>query len=78
MTVNCTLHSPSYLEEIIKRRPLKRTKADNNNDLVIPSIKRTSFGGRTIAYAGPKLWNTLPKELKLCENINNFKIKLKT
>ena len=63
----------TYLEELMKRRPMKRTRADDNNDLVIPTIKHKSFGGRSVGYGGPKLWNTLPKELKTCTNINTFK-----
>ena len=57
---------------------MKRTRADSNNDLVIPVIKHKSFGGRSLGYGGPKLWNTLPKELKTCTNINTFKKLLKT
>ena len=38
--------APTYLEELMKRRPMKRTRAYGNNDLVIPAIKHKSFGGR--------------------------------
>ena len=62
----------------MKRRPMERTRADGNNDLVIPVIKHKSFGGRSLGYGGPKLWNTLPKELKTCRNINTFNKLLKT
>ena len=65
--------APTYLEELMKRKPMKRTRADGNNDLVIPAIEHNSFGGRSVGYGGPKLWNTLPKELKTCTNINTFK-----
>ena len=70
--------APSYLKEIVVKRPMKRTRADGNNDLVIPAVKCKSFGGRSFAYGGPKLWNALPKELKTCTNINTFKKSLKT
>ena len=42
--------APTYLEELMKRRPMKRTRADGNNDLVIPAIKHKSFGGRSVGY----------------------------
>ena len=42
--------APTYLEELMKRRPMKRTRADGNNDLVIPTIKHKSFGGRSVGY----------------------------
>ena len=31
-----------------------------------------------MGYGGPKLWNTLPRELKTCTIINTFKKLLKT
>ena len=69
---------PAYLEELIKRRPMKRTRADSNNDLVIPSSSISPLEEDHWAMGGPKLWNTLPKELKTCTNINTFKKLLKT
>ena len=42
--------APTYLEELMKRRPMKRTRADCNNDLVIPAIKHKSFVGRSVGY----------------------------
>ena len=35
--------APTYLEELMKRRPMKRTRSNGNNDLVIPAIKHKSF-----------------------------------
>ena len=49
--------APTYLEELRKRRPMKRTRADSNIDLLIPAIKHKFFGGRSLGYEGPKLWN---------------------
>ena len=54
------------------------TRADGNNDLSVPRIKKTTFGGRSFAYTGATLWNSLPRELKLCSNLNQFKKHLKT
>ena len=48
--------APTYLEEFMKRRPMKRTTADGNNDLVIPAIKHKSFGERSVGYGGPNQW----------------------
>ena len=69
--------APPYLEELIKKRPMKRTRADKNNDLSVPKFKKT-FGGRSFAYMGATLWNSLPRELKHCTNLNQFKKHLKT
>ena len=39
---------------------------------------KTKYGRRTFEYAGPRLWNALPLEVRLVENIDVFKSKLKT
>ena len=39
---------------------------------------KTKHGRRTFEYAGPRLWNALPLEVRLVENIEVFKSKLKT
>ena len=70
--------APTYLEELMKRKPMKRTRSNGNNDLVIPAIKHKSFWRRSVGYGGPKLWNTSPRELKTCTIINTFKKLLKT
>ena len=43
-------------------------------------VRRTynNFGDRCFAAAGPRLWNTLPLNLKLCDSLGQFKRSLKT
>ena len=36
------------------------------------------FGDRCFAAAGPRLWNTLPLNLRLCDSLGQFKQLLKT
>jgi len=38
----------------------------------------TSNGDRCFASAGPRLWNTLPLNLRLCDSLGQFKRSLKT
>ena len=40
-------------------------------------LKRTLFAQNTFVYLGPKLWNSLPDEIKNSISPNTFKIKLK-
>ena len=49
-----------------------------NRNLLNPPFQRLASAQRSIAFAGPQLWNTLPSELKDIENINCFKKNLKT
>ena len=39
---------------------------------------KTKYGRRTFEYAGPRLWNALPLELRTVESIDIFKKQLKT
>ena len=70
--------SPVYLDDLIQRRPNKGTRADSNGDLVVPGIKRSTFGGRTFGHAGSSLWNSLPRQLKTINDTKCFKKELKT
>ena len=70
--------TPNYFVELMKRTPIKRTTEDGNNDLMIVAIKHKFFVGRSVGYEGSKQWNTLPKGLRICTNINTFKKLLKT
>ena len=39
---------------------------------------KTKYGRRTFEYAGPRLWNALPLELRMMDSIETFKKQLKT
>ena len=47
--------------------------------LEVPTIKsKTTLGDRSFAMAAPKLWNTLPTELRRIQSVATFKCHLKT
>ena len=50
------------------------------NDFLLLETKvvKTRYGRRTFDYAGPRLWNALPLEVRTIESIDTFKKKLKT
>ena len=41
-------------------------------------VVKTKYGKRTFSYAGPRLWNALPLQIRTVENIDVFKRQLKT
>ena len=47
-----------------------------NKDFHIP-FARTSVTQKSVYFAGPKLWNSLPLTLKECHSLNIFKTKYK-
>ena len=51
----------------------------NVNLLDIPKTCNNSYNAKAFVVAGPRLWNnTLNDELRRCQNVEQFKKKLKT
>jgi hypothetical protein len=48
-----------------------------NDVLFVPKIKTTNYGIKSISFLGPKIWNSLPNEIKSSKNANQFKILIK-
>ena len=47
----------------------------NRESLYVPRI-RTNIGARALNVKGPKMWNTLPSDIRSCQTISSFKSKL--
>ena len=63
--------APSYLSAMIQF-----SGSHVHSDLIV-SRSSTHYGDRSFVHAGPKLWNSLPKHLKVIVDINVFKRQLK-
>lgn len=46
--------------------------------LLETKMVKTRYGQRTFEYAGPRLWNALPLQVRTIDNIESFKRQLKT
>ena len=53
-------------------------RSQDDLTLVVPRTKRKTLGDRTFRVAAPKLWNSLPKDVRSCNDVGVFKSKLKT
>ena len=70
--------APTYLtSQFVKRQQISSRTTRNSQQLNIPLCKTTA-GQRSFYYRIVKLWNSLDKDLKLCESHTNFKKTLKT
>ncbi len=71
--------APSYLSELIdiyaSARPGLRSM---NKGLLQEHRSKTLWGDRSFAIGAAKLWNSLPVELRTCDNLSTFKSGLKT
>ena len=56
---------------------LRKTKREVRNqyklNLEIPIINQVTFGAKSIRYLGPKIWNSLPFQIKSSESLTIFK-----
>ena len=70
--------APPYLHDLLQPRPDWGSRRDHTNLLIVPKIKRSTFGGRAFRRASAVLWNNLPPHLRLCTSMEQFKCNLKT
>src|SRR5207244_8464911 len=67
-----------YLSELITSyQPSLNLRSSGTNLLSVSDI-RSEIGRRSFSYAAPKLWNSLPPDLRSCTCISTFQGKLKT
>ena len=68
--------APAYSGEIF--HPVNQGRATRRSKFKLEFLfRKSSAGQKSLSYLGPKIWNSLPSELKLSNNINTFKHKIK-
>ena len=67
---------PSYMSDIFVPLNAVRITRYSVHNFKVP-FKRTDTGQNALSYVGPKLWNKLPIEMKILQNTNAFKHKIK-
>ena len=50
---------------------------DKNDVLCAPKVKTATYGIKSLRLLGPKIWYSLPNEIKSSQNINQFKALIK-
>ena len=70
--------APAYISDLLQPyTPARRLRSASNHDLSVPS-SNTRYGDRMFAVSAPRIWNTLPIELKSAQTLAAFKRLLKT
>ena len=73
------LLSPKYLCDLITfKLYLYNLRSSNSILLSMPAVRSKTLGDRAFMVAAPRLWNSLPKELRAITNVNSFKAHIKT
>ena len=73
--------APQYMKDMVnfKEKSSRFVRSDNKKYILdVPFTRRKTFRDRAFSKAGPLLWNSLLEELRVIENTEVFKKKLKT
>ena len=66
--------APDYITDLLDRYVLTRSLRSSDQLLLkVPSTNTFSFGDRAFSVAAPKLWNSVPYEIRSADNLNQFK-----
>ena len=70
--------APHNLQKLFTTRNLSHNYSLRNADVTLALTKpRTEALKRSFEYHGASLWNTLPRDLRIVDNLEMFKINLK-
>ena len=71
--------APTYLQELITLQSTTRTLRSTNTLLLqVPRTRLSTMGDRAFCSAAPRLWNSLPTQLRAAQSLDSFKTGLKT
>ena len=68
--------APLYITDLLEQRATRVLRSTTNNDFYVPQ-SRSRYGDRMFSVAGPRLWNSLPAEMKKTNCLVTFKRLLK-
>ena len=74
-------NAPGYLTDLLKPLTINNEGLRSNNSarcLVLLRTHQKTFADRAFSAYGPKMWNNLPDKLRVIEDLDQFKVKLKT
>jgi len=73
-----TTATPTYLSELVKTHAPPQALCSSDAALLVVSYIHAELARCAFSVAAPSTWNSLPANIRLYENILNFKCHLKT
>ena len=71
--------NPSYMKNVFKKSDISRSKrTQHQNNLIVPRPNYYEFGTESFTSLGPKIWNSLPVNIKSADMFEVFKKYIKT
>ena len=72
-----TTSTATYLSELVQTRAPPRALRSSDAPTLVAPRTHTELARRTFSVAAPSTWNSLPADIRLCENILTFERQLK-
>ena len=72
-----TKTSSKIMQEVFQVKKQRNYNLRNKTDFIIPQVKSVNHGLKSIRVLGPKIWESLPNDLKNKESVNSFKTAIK-
>lgn len=71
--------APQYLTQLLQvYTPSRALRSSSSISLVVPRIRLTTMGARSFSYVAPRLWNSLPLDVRNSDCLLTFTKRLKT
>ena len=70
--------APAYLSDLLTSYIPTRSLRSSDLDLLSVPRCNTAFGSRGFRSAGPRLWNSLPHNIRTTDSYSSFRLHLKT
>jgi hypothetical protein len=70
---------PRYMSDMLQPyEPSRSLRSQQQCLLQVPKTRLVTGGDRAFSVIGPRLWNALPVDVKSCDSVDTFKVRLKT
>ena len=70
---------PRYLVELLQYQNLSRTLRSNSLELLLQQKSNTkTYGDRAFSICAPRLWNSIPLDIRKSNSVSTFKKQFKT
>ena len=67
--------APSYLSELVEVYvPMHMLRSSAQLLLLEPKFNLKTYGSRAFSVCAPRLWNSLPLEIRKCDSVDTFKV----
>jgi hypothetical protein len=71
--------APNYIQELIKPyKPVRSLRSSTENLLTPVKTRLSTYGDRAFSAVAPRLWNSLPLDIRSADTLASFKSSLKT